>query len=44
LQILGAQLGGAPCEMVTRAVKGKDQTDGLDAESLEALKALGYID
>jgi arylsulfatase A-like enzyme len=42
--MLGVQLGGAPCEMMERAVEGSDQTVGLDAESVEALRALGYID
>ena len=43
-QKLGAQMGGAPCETMQRAAKGTGHTEGLDSESLEALKALGYID
>jgi arylsulfatase A-like enzyme len=34
---------GEPCTVMERAVRGKAQTAGLDEESVEALKALGYL-
>lgn len=40
---LGAALGGPPCQVMTAAVRGKSQTVGMDEKSLEAMKALGYI-
>ena len=43
-QMLRARLGGAPCKMMERASRGVDQTEGLDTKSLEALRALGYIE
>lgn len=41
---LAALLGGAPCTAITRAVQGRAPTAGLDDESVEALRALGYLD
>lgn len=40
---LGTILGGNPCEVTRDAVQGKSPTVGLDRETIEALKALGYL-
>ena len=41
---LSVILGGDPCEVMTAAVRGVAPTVGLDAESIEALRALGYLE
>jgi len=43
LTTLGTLLGGDPCTAIQEAVRGTAQTVGLDPESVEALRALGYL-
>ncbi len=43
LRELGTVLGGDPCKVIQAAVQGKDATVGLSGETVEALKALGYL-
>ncbi len=40
---LGAIMGGEPCPVMRAAVRGKAPTVGLSEESVEALRALGYL-
>lgn len=40
---LGIVLGGPPCAVLWQAMAGADPTARLDAESVKALKALGYL-
>ncbi len=37
-------LGGDPCTVIQQAARGTAPTVGLDPESVEALRALGYLD
>lgn len=43
LATLRTVLGGDPCTVIDQAARGKAPTVGLDAESIEALRALGYL-
>ena len=40
---LSTILGGDPCQVIQGAARGVDVTVGLDEESIDALKALGYL-
>lgn len=44
LTTLRTILGGAPCDVLREAARGRAPTAGLDDESIEALRALGYLD
>lgn len=37
------ELGGHPCLVIHDAVRGVDQTEGLDEETIRELEALGYV-
>lgn len=37
-------MGGEPCDQIARVVTGKSPTEGLDDETVEELRALGYVD
>lgn len=41
---LGSIVGGDPCAVMARAVQGWAATAGLDEESVEVLRSLGYLD
>lgn len=43
LRSLRALLGSSPCEAMQQAAQGRGATVGLDPESVEALRALGYL-
>jgi len=43
LATLRTLLGGSPCEVIDRAARGKAETVGLDDESIDALRSLGYL-
>ena len=40
---VGQILGGEPCEVMRLAIRGESPTRGLSDDSVEALKALGYL-
>ena len=41
--VLEEVVGGNPCEMIFDAVKDVDEFEGLDEETTERLKSLGYL-
>lgn len=43
LRALQTLLGGPPCKVIDQAIQGRKVTVGLDAEDVEALRALGYV-
>jgi arylsulfatase len=43
-QLLAAIFDGPPCETISGAARGTLATDGLDDESVRALRALGYLE
>lgn len=43
LTSLRSLLGSSPCDAMQRAAQGRGATVGLDQESVEALRALGYV-